>query len=67
VRLTGRKAHMLFANLAVVYARQHKCLPASRSVALIADIHPATARRWLADLRAVLPQRASAFRTGTSP
>jgi DNA-binding transcriptional regulator YhcF (GntR family) len=42
-------------------------LPSSRSVAAAASVQPATARRWLADMRAVMPLKASALTARTQP
>ncbi|HET7064228.1 MAG TPA: hypothetical protein VFI49_08105 [Rudaea sp.] len=67
MKLTGRKAHILFARTAIAYLGRKRRLPTSRMVAMVADVHPSTARRWLADLRQVLPARVSAFRQGLGP
>lgn len=55
---TGRKAHMLFAKVALDCLIKNQRLPKSSDVALVAPVHPATARRWLADTRAVLSRKA---------
>ena len=62
--LNRRKRHLLFASIALERMRTHKRLPTSRSVALVASVHPSTARRWLADLRAVMGRPARLFREG---
>jgi len=62
--LNRRKRHLLFAAIALERMRTTECLPTSRSVALAACVHPATARRWLADLRAVMGKPARLFREG---
>lgn len=62
--LNRRKRHLLFASIAIERLRTHKRLPTSRSIALVASVHPSTARRWLADLRAVMGKPASHFRQG---
>jgi len=58
---TRRARHMLAGKvIAEQYGRTGR-LPSSKSVAAAASIHPATARRWLADMRAVMPLKASAL------
>jgi hypothetical protein len=52
---------MLFAKVALDCLVKNQRLPKSSDVALVASIHPATARRWLADMRAVLPRKASSL------
>jgi DNA-binding transcriptional regulator YhcF (GntR family) len=59
--MTRRSRHMLFARIAVDALRNKGRLPTSRSVALVARVHPATARRWLADVRAIATAQASAL------
>lgn len=59
---TRRARHMLVAKLAIEHLAAHGRLPKSRALALIGTVHPATARRWLADIRAVIPSKASALR-----
>ena len=61
---TGRRRAMLVTKVAISYHATHAKLPPSGVLCLIAGVHPATARRWLADLRAIMPERASALRKG---
>lgn len=65
--LNRRSRHLLFAKIAVDAVRNRGALPKSSSIALAANVHPATARRWLADLRRILPLRASDLRAGRQP
>lgn len=62
--LNRRKRHLLFASIAIECMRTHQRLPTSRSIALVASVHPSTARRWLADLRSVMGKPARLFREG---
>jgi hypothetical protein len=64
MKLTGRKAHMLFVQFALKFQARFGHLPESRNIARFAGVHPSTAQRWLADLRAVLPASVTAFRLG---
>jgi hypothetical protein len=66
MKLTGRKAHILFVRVADRWKRNTGELPSSSLVAEVAGVHPSTARRWLADLRSVLPAEHSIFRKGFS-
>ena len=62
--LNRHKRHLLFASIAIERMRTHQRLPTSRSIALVASVHPSTARRWLADLRDVMGKPARLFREG---
>lgn len=57
-----RARHMLLTKCVIEVLGRNARLPRSRSLALAADVHPSTARRWLADLRAILPMKASDLR-----
>lgn len=61
--MTRRSRHILFAKIALDAIDAKGMLPKSKSVALAANVHPATARRWLADLRRILPLKASDLST----
>jgi len=63
---TRRARHMLVAKLAVEHLARHGDLPTSKALALIGNVHGSTSRRWLADLRAIIPAKASALRAGRS-
>lgn len=60
--MTRRARHFLMAKVALDTIAAKGQLPKSSSVAIAAGVHPSTARRWLADLREVLPRKASALR-----
>lgn len=60
--MSRRGKHMLAGIVARDYREAHERLPSSKQLALVAGIHPATARRWLADLRGVVDLKASALR-----
>lgn len=61
--MTRRARHFLMGRIAAEHHAKTGALPPSRTVALIAAVHPSTARRWLADLRIVMPQKVSALRS----
>ncbi len=64
---TRRSKHMLFGRIAAEHYGKHGRLPKSSMVALVAKVHPATARRWLADMREVMPLKASALTVRAQP
>jgi hypothetical protein len=53
---------MLVAKVSLDYLARNGEMPTSKALALIGNVHSATARRWLVDLRAIVPKQASALR-----
>jgi hypothetical protein len=64
---TRRARHMLAGKVIAEQYGRTGTLPSSRSIAAAASVHPATARRWLADMRAVMPLKASALTVRSQP
>lgn len=64
---TRRAKHLLVGKILADSLERSGKLPTSKSVATAANVHPATARRWLADFRAIHPMKASALTRWSSP
>lgn len=60
--MTRRARHMLLVKVAIDALLSNGTLPSTKSLATVAQVHPATARRWRADLRQILGRKATDLR-----
>jgi len=65
-RMSGRLRAMLVAKTVMDALRASGSLPKAKSLALVAQVAPSTARRWLADFRLVLAMKPTHLHGGAA-